>query len=165
MWIAIQDLPWNNVKLCGPNLWPGNFPILWGQRSLRWGQLWQFALTLITMSLFHLSQLILPETRHFFGGRGQYWASNSKALCLQGRHSTTWAVFAVVALEIGPHFLPRPPWATILLFYTFCFCWDNEYDHGTQFFPFFLHWGEVLQTFLWGLTWNWDPPDLSLLNN
>jgi hypothetical protein len=45
-----------------------------------------------------------------------------RALCLQGKNSTFWvtplALFVLVILEIGSHFLPTLSWTTNFLFYT-----------------------------------------------
>jgi hypothetical protein len=43
-----------------------------------------------------------------------------KTWCLLGRFFTAWAtnsaLFSVVIFEVGPCFLPRPAWTTMLLF-------------------------------------------------
>jgi hypothetical protein len=44
----------------------------------------------------------------------RYWGLNS-ASCLLGRRSPMRAVFALVILEIGSHFLVKLAWTTILL--------------------------------------------------
>jgi hypothetical protein len=54
----------------------------------------------------------------------ELWASH-----LLGRCSTTWATLALLALvilEIGSPFLPRPAWSAFLLFYASCHSWGGR---------------------------------------
>jgi hypothetical protein len=50
--------------------------------------------------------------------------------CLLDRHSTAWDtppfLFALVILETGSHFLPRPAWTMILPFYTYDCHWNDR---------------------------------------
>jgi hypothetical protein len=61
---------------------------------------------------------------------------------------------ALVVLEIGSYFMLRLAWTTIFLLYASHNHWD---DRCTPPRPGFF------QTFLLGLDWNCDPPNLSLL--
>jgi hypothetical protein len=62
-----------------------------------------------------------------------------RALHLWGRCSIAWAtppnLFTLVILDTRSYFLPRPAWTIILLFYTFCFNWDDRHvpSHPTFF--------------------------------
>jgi hypothetical protein len=91
----------------------------------------------------------------FFGGTGVWtWAS-----CLLGRGSTVQAMsfFALVILEIGYGFLPRPAWTPILL-YASRHCWD---DRCVPPHPA-IGWDRGLVNYLLRLTSNFDPPHLTL---
>jgi hypothetical protein len=39
------------------------------------------------------------------------------------------ALFALIILELGSHFLCRPVWTTILLFYASCPPWEDDVCH------------------------------------
>jgi hypothetical protein len=92
-----------------------------------------------------------------------YWSLNSGLTCLLDRNSTTWAtpldLFALVILEIGSWFLPRLAFTAILLFYASCCSLDDRHVSPCKVFS---PWGDILQTFLPGLAWNCDPPNLNL---
>jgi hypothetical protein len=53
-----------------------------------------------------------------------------RVLCLLGRHSITLAIHPSPFCSgyfRESHFLPRPTWHMILLFYTFCCHWDDRW--------------------------------------
>jgi hypothetical protein len=66
-----------------------------------------------------------------------------RALRLLGRCSTTWTMppvlFVLVILGTGSHFLPRPAWITIFLFYASIVAGTISIYHHAQ--PFLLTWG------------------------
>jgi hypothetical protein len=63
-------------------------------------------------------------------------------------------------LEKRSHFLPRPAWMVILLFYASCHHWD---DRGTTPHPaFFPPMRSGKQASMAELAWSYDPPDSSL---
>jgi hypothetical protein len=72
-------------------------------------------------------------------------------------------LFALVILEIGSCFLPRPAWTMFLLFYAFCSSWNDR--HAPPHLAFFPIEMGISQTFLSGLAWNHNPPNLSLLHS
>jgi hypothetical protein len=80
-----------------------------------------------------------------------------RALCLQVLYMPP-ALFALVILEIGSCFLPRPV-TVILLFYTSHCSWD---DRNTLHAQLFFCWDEVLYTFLPRLVWNSSPSNLCI---
>jgi hypothetical protein len=55
----------------------------------------------------------------------------TRARHLLGNHYTSWAsppaLFVVVILEIGSHFMSRPTWTMIPLFYASCCSQDDRY--------------------------------------
>jgi hypothetical protein len=59
-----------------------------------------------------------------------YGGLNWGCYILLVRHSTVWAtypaLFALIVLEIGSHFLPRPAWPMILLYYDSCCSWNDR---------------------------------------
>jgi hypothetical protein len=96
---------------------------------------------------------------HFLGGTVTW----TQGLHLVRRHFTAWCMllvlFALVILETKSHFLPRPIWTMILLFYTSSPCWDDRHVPPC---PVFFHWDGNLPNFLPGLALNHDPSDLCL---
>jgi hypothetical protein len=95
-----------------------------------------------------------------FGG-GVCWYCS---LCLQGWYSTIWAIpptlYALFIFRDGAHFLPRPAWTVILLFYT---SWCNQDDrHVPPCSTFFLLISVVSQTFSPELAPKHNPPDPNL---
>jgi hypothetical protein len=54
-----------------------------------------------------------------------------RAWCLVGGHCTTWAItpalFALVILDLGSHFLLRPALTTVLVFYASCCSCDDRH--------------------------------------
>jgi hypothetical protein len=72
-----------------------------------------------------------------------------RAFCLVSRQ--TWApppaLFTLVILDTGSHFLPRPAWTLIVLLYTSCHCWD---DRHLPLHPAVVCRNEVSRTFCLG---------------
>jgi hypothetical protein len=65
-----------------------------------------------------------PPTQSLFPHIGDWTQS------LLGRYSTTWAAsspFCSGYFGDRVLLLPRPAWTVILLFYTFCHCWDDSH--------------------------------------
>jgi hypothetical protein len=69
------------------------------------------------------------------------------------------AIFAVLILEIGSHFLPRLSWTAVLLCYISHCSWD---DRCMSPCPPFFCWDGVQTFFFVWLIWNSNPQDLSL---
>jgi hypothetical protein len=82
---------------------------------------------------------------------------------LLDRYSTAWikppVLFTLVILEIRSHFLLRPAWTLIILFYASCRPWD---DRLTPPHPTLFHWDGVLQIVLPRPAQNCNPPNFSL---
>jgi hypothetical protein len=68
------------------------------------------------------------------------------------------ALSALVILVMGSCFLLRPSW-TMILFYASHYSWD---DRHAPTYPAFFSQDGVSEAFLPQLTWNHDPPNLSL---
>jgi hypothetical protein len=91
-----------------------------------------------------------------------------RPLHLHDRHSITWAtpaaLFALIILESGFYFLPRPVWTVILLFCASCHSWNGSTCHHTQIFPlrqghanfFCLGWPQLPILLISRLQCNWN---------
>jgi hypothetical protein len=71
------------------------------------------------------------ECVYVFWGAGVGAGVELRALRLLSRCSTAQAtppaIFALIIWKGGSHFLPRPAWTMILLFYSFYHCWDDRH--------------------------------------
>jgi hypothetical protein len=75
-----------------------------------------------------------------------------QVLCCLNHASSS---FALVTLEIGSCFLPRPTWTELLLFHASWYSWDDKHMSAHSVF---FYWHRASGTFSPGLVWNQNPP-------
>jgi hypothetical protein len=126
---------------------------------------WQRCEPIGTLSLATLEDILAVSLKiKYIHLAGAILEIKIRALHLLGMCSTAWAkhpaLYTLVIFEIRSHFLPKPVWTIVLLFYTSHCYWD---DRHVPRLPL-LRWG-FSQTFLPGLVWNYYSPDLSLLQS